>query len=234
RRGRRRRHRQPHLPGALRHRARVRAGDAADRPAVGGDRGAARARRRHRRLVGRAAARHPDAPRPLTWFALAWRTASRHPGRSALAMAGVAIIGALLFDMLLLSRGLLDSFGQLLQSSGYDVRIVAHDGLAVARSPIHAASALVADLQRLPEVEAVTLVRFEDGVARAGGNRERDVVLVGTTSQEGRGAWRLLRGSDLAAASAADGCAVVVAHGVASRLQVEPGAEIEVRVTLPS
>ena len=76
----------------------------------------------------------------MTSFALAWRTTTRYRARSALAMAGVAIIGALLFDMLLLSRGLVDSFADLLDTSGFDVRVVAHEGLPILRGPIHDAT----------------------------------------------------------------------------------------------
>ena len=50
-----------------------------------------------------------------------WR---REPARAVLAVAGVTVIGALLFDMLLLSRGLLVSFRDLLDTAGYDVRVV--------------------------------------------------------------------------------------------------------------
>jgi hypothetical protein len=46
----------------------------------------------------------------MTSFALAWRTAQRYRAQTILAIVGVAVIGALLFDMLLLSRGLLLSF----------------------------------------------------------------------------------------------------------------------------
>ena len=35
----------------------------------------------------------------MTSFALAWRTAKRYRARTLLAIAGVAVIGALLFDM---------------------------------------------------------------------------------------------------------------------------------------
>ena len=43
----------------------------------------------------------------MTAWGLAWRTVARNPARACLAIGGVAVIGALLFDMLLLSRGLL-------------------------------------------------------------------------------------------------------------------------------
>ena len=65
----------------------------------------------------------------MTPFALAWRTTTRYRARAILAIVGVAVIGALLFDMLLLSRGLLVSFARLLDAEGFDVRIVASQGL---------------------------------------------------------------------------------------------------------
>ena len=40
-------------------------------------------------------------------------------------MLGIAAVGALLFDMLLLSRGLLVSFRELLDAAGFDVRVTA-------------------------------------------------------------------------------------------------------------
>ena len=63
----------------------------------------------------------------MTARALAWRTMTAEPARAALAIAGVAVIGALLFDMLLLSSGLLVSFRDLLDGAGYDVRVSATD-----------------------------------------------------------------------------------------------------------
>ena len=50
-----------------------------------------------------------------------------------LAVGGVAVIGALLFDMLLLSRGLLVSFRDLLDTAGFDIRVVASEGSLVHR-----------------------------------------------------------------------------------------------------
>ena len=72
----------------------------------------------------------------MTALALAWKTAARYRARAVLAVAGVATIGALNFDMLLLSRGLLRSFEDLINSTGYDVRIVGNSGLPLARFPI--------------------------------------------------------------------------------------------------
>ena len=57
----------------------------------------------------------------------AWLSLVRQPTRALLGIAGIAAIGALLFDMLLLSRGLVLSFGDLLGQSGFDVRTLASE-----------------------------------------------------------------------------------------------------------
>src|SRR5262249_504912 len=118
RRDRRRRHRgtrESRVSDALRHGAGVRPGHGADCRAIDRDRAAARTARRRRRLMAASARRDPVAVSPMTSFGLAWRSTRRYRVRAILAVAGVAIIGALLFDMLLLSRGLLESFADLLR-----------------------------------------------------------------------------------------------------------------------
>ena len=50
-------------------------------------------------------------------LAFAARSLVRQPGRAALGILGIAAVGALLFDMLLLSRGLVVSFRHLLDSA---------------------------------------------------------------------------------------------------------------------
>ena len=86
----------------------------------------------------------------MTAWGLAWRTLVYNPGRAFLAIAGVAVIGALLFDMLLLSRGLLVSFRDLLDATGYDVRVVASEGSPIHRSPLAGAPSLADAIRRLP------------------------------------------------------------------------------------
>ncbi len=108
---------------------------------------------------------------------LAFRTVQRYRARTALATMGVAIIGALLFDMLLLSRGLVTSFADLLDHSGYDIRVLNSEGLSLARAPIPRASGVSAAIERLPEVAAVARIRFEPAVGRRRrriGNRRHD------------------------------------------------------------
>src|SRR5204863_1288124 len=130
-----------------------------DRGARDRGRRAARHSRRSRRLLDAAAPQHPVDRRPMTSLLLASRTVRRFRAQTVLAIVGVAVIGALLFDMLLLSRGLLLSFSELLASGGYDVRIVGATGLA-ARAPIPDSDDLVARIDRLPQVERVASIRI--------------------------------------------------------------------------
>jgi len=58
----------------------------------------------------------------MTW-SWALRDLLRHPVRSALSLLGVAVAAALLLDMVMLSGGIERSFGQLLRSRGYQLRV---------------------------------------------------------------------------------------------------------------
>src|SRR4029077_4450712 len=113
------------------------------------------------RLMDAASPRRPGAGRPMTAWGLAWRTIARSPARSVLAVSGVAVIGALLFNMLLLSRGLLVSFRDLLDTAGYDVRVLSAQGSMVHREPIADATSLANAIGRLPAVQRVALVRTD-------------------------------------------------------------------------
>jgi len=74
----------------------------------------------------------------MTALGFAWRSLVRQPARAALGILGVAAVGALLFDMLMLSRGLIVSMQDLLDRGGWDVRVSAGDlpasGLRVANA----------------------------------------------------------------------------------------------------
>ena len=54
---------------------------------------------------------------------LAWSSLVRHPGRTALAILGVAVSAAMLLDMVMLASGMQISFRALLARQGFDVRI---------------------------------------------------------------------------------------------------------------
>jgi putative ABC transport system permease protein len=166
----------------------------------------------------------------MTSLGLAWRTTKRYRVRAVLAVIGVAIIGALLFDMLLLSRGLLDSFADLLSSSGFDIRIVGSEGVPIVRFPIDGSTQLAADVRGLPEVRDVVLIRVEHATAQVNGRAPRDVTLVGTT-QTGGGPWTIVKGTNLPSAlSSPDRCPMLIARRLAAVLGVVPGSAVDLSV----
>ena len=99
----------------------------------------------------------------MSSIAFAWRRLVRQPGRTVLALLGVAAVGALQFDMLLLSRGLVVSLADRLDRVGFDMRVTTGDAMSIAGDRIERASDVVETVGRLPEVEAVTSMRIGDG-----------------------------------------------------------------------
>src|SRR5476649_1896687 len=95
-------------------------------------------------------------------FTFAARSLVRQPGRAALGILGIAAVGALLFDMLLLSRGLVVSFRDLLDSAGFDVRVMATPPGPIGGPRLPRASAMVADLAALPEVAEAVAIRMSE------------------------------------------------------------------------
>jgi putative ABC transport system permease protein len=167
----------------------------------------------------------------MTSFALAWRTAKRYRARTLLAIAGVAVIGALLFDMLLLSRGLLLSFADLLKGSGFDIRVVSGDGLA-PRLPIVGSARLADDIRRLPDVEHVLLIRIEPATFRATDKPPRGISLIGSSDAEQ--SWRIVKGSALdSPAAAAEACPVLVTRPLAAAVGLTPGDSVSINVRPP-
>jgi putative ABC transport system permease protein len=164
----------------------------------------------------------------MSGLTLARRTASRYRTRTALAIAGVAVIGALNFDMILLSRGLLVSFGQLLDEMGFDVRVTSGSGVPVPRQPIPGAEALAGELQRLPEVEQVAVLWFDSGSAEASGTG-RSVTLLGAGGSASSGGWTIVAGRNLDAPPGGGAPPVLVSRSVAEELGVSPGSRLRVR-----
>jgi putative ABC transport system permease protein len=166
----------------------------------------------------------------MTSLWLAWRTAQRYRARTLLAMAGVAVIGALLFDMLLLSHGLVASFADLLDHSGYDVRVFSAQGVLLARTPIPQAAELSAALERLPEVDSVARIRLARATTLGANGSDLDVTVVGSSHRGARVAWRVTRGADLPADTpSADRCPVLAGRHLAAALQLQPGATLPIR-----
>jgi hypothetical protein len=93
-------------------------------------------------------------------LAFAWRSLLRRRGRSALGILGIAAAGALMFDMLLLSRGLLVSVREMLDAFGFDVRVLASEGPPQARTPLDHAADAAGTLAALPEVASAVPFRI--------------------------------------------------------------------------
>jgi putative ABC transport system permease protein len=176
----------------------------------------------------------------MTSLLLASRTVRRYRAQTILAVVGIAVIGALLFDMLLLSRGLLLSFGDLLGRAGFDIRIVGGSGMAM-RLPIDRSASLVDEIRALPEVERVGTVRMEGAAVAVADRGLEPVTLIGA-SDAAAGAWTLVSGADLSAPqSRSAACPLLLGRPLASRLRVGPGSTVRlsirpygVRSALPS
>jgi putative ABC transport system permease protein len=169
----------------------------------------------------------------MTARGLAWRTVASRPARAALAVIGVTTIGALLFDMLLLSRGLLVSFRDLLDTAGYDVRVVATDALPL-RLPIANASAVARDIASLKEVRDVAVIRRERVTAASDGRTPVGATLIGAwTGADGR-AWRVTDGHGLTDARSAAEPPLVISQRFASAENLGPGSIVRLRLASTS
>jgi putative ABC transport system permease protein len=160
---------------------------------------------------------------------LAWRSLTREPLRAVLGVVGVAIVGALLLDMLLLSRGLLVSFRDLLQSTGYEVRVTATEAPPGLGPPLSAASEVVAALAALPEIHQVVAVRAADASALDAQGKPVRVTAIGMGARS-RSDWRVVSGGDLSGVPHE----VLVNVALARSLQLEPGAVLRLRPGRPS
>jgi putative ABC transport system permease protein len=170
----------------------------------------------------------------MTSRALAWRTMTAERARASLAIAGVAVIGALLFDMLLLSHGMLVSFRQLLDSAGYDVRVVATDSVML-RIPMLHASAFAEEIRRLPEVREAAVVRRDRAVVTGAGRPLAGVTILSVSPGAERHAWRIVEGEDLGGEGhASDPPPLVVNRKLARAASLSPGSRVRLRVALSS
>jgi putative ABC transport system permease protein len=161
-------------------------------------------------------------------WSFASKSLVRQPGRALLGMLGIAAIGALLFDMLLLSRGLIVSFRALLESAGFDVRVSAGQPPVTAGPRIADARAVLAAVRSLPSVEEAIAVRFGQALAAAPDGEALELFLTGADPTR-RHPWILLEGRDLSAHDEGGAAAVVVNRNLARRLAVAPGAQITLR-----
>lgn len=121
----------------------------------------------------------------------AWRSLVRQPARAMLGILGIAAVGALLFDMLLLSNGLVLSMEDMLRRTGFDLRV--SPGSGAIPDAVDTATALAA----LPEVASAVPMRFGDGnIPKPEGKLSPGVTLLGTGPTD-HPMWTLIRGEDL-------------------------------------
>ena len=164
-------------------------------------------------------------------LAFAWRSLVRQPARATLGILGVAAVGALLFDMLLLSQGLITSMRDLLDRYGWDIRVTAGDlprqgpripdGVAAAQAIAH-----------LPSVGGVLLIRIADArINRPSGApitaSFQGVALQGTNAT--RPPWTILRGGDPRGPGD-----IVISESIAKSAQLTPDTRVMLQASCTS
>jgi putative ABC transport system permease protein len=160
--------------------------------------------------------------RPAT---LAWRSLVRQPARASLGIAGIAAVGALLFDMLLLSRGLVVSFRDLLDSAGFDVRVTATESLPTAGPPMERVAELCARIRALPQVQEVVPLDFGMAEALDG----EGLYLIGSGPRPRR-TWTMIEGEPLPDEPPAEGPPPVVLNlNLARDLGAGPGDTVRLQ-----
>ena len=130
-------------------------------------------------------------------LACAWRSLVRQPARAALGILGVAAVGALLFDMLLLSEGLVLSMRDMLDRMNFDIRVTSTEQVPGRGPDVTNAAAAAAGIATLPSVRAVVTIRGEDvGISHGDGRPARGSIL--GVGGNGERPWTIVRGADVA------------------------------------
>ena len=162
----------------------------------------------------------------MTSFGLAWRNLVRQPARAVLGILGVAAVGALLLDMLMLSQGLIVSFADILERTGFDIRVTATESLPLMGPRIEDTAQASADLASLSEVEAVVPGRLASAELEGRGGETFQAVFFGT-GPGARMPWRLVEGQPLD--SVGDPPPILINRNVAELLELVPGSSLPLR-----
>jgi putative ABC transport system permease protein len=155
----------------------------------------------------------------------AWRSLVRQPARALLGIVGVAAVGALLFDMLLLSQGLVVSMRDLLDRTGWDVRVTSTGDFPGQGPRIEDAAGTAAAIAALPSVRAAIALRFADGRLDLDNGVALAVAFQGV-SGEAPPPWTVVRGRDALADDE-----LVINEAIADVAGIEPGAAVTVRAS---
>jgi len=157
-------------------------------------------------------------------LARALRGLARHPVRTALSVAGIAVAAALLLNMVMLGGGLERSFEQLLLGRGFQVRLTPRGTLPFdSEATMRDATDLVRRLRADPEIAEAGAILGTAVQAVAGDSL---VPMVGYgVDPEGQGVYQVEAGSDL---RPGDPDGVLVGRPAAERLGWVVGDTIRV------
>ena len=155
----------------------------------------------------------------------AWRSLVRQPARASLGILGVAAVGALLFDMLLLSNGLVTSMRDLFAGAGFNIRVTASESLPGTGPLIEHADDATRRIAALPSVESVIALRVAQATLSRVGERDRFASFQGAGGGTQR-PWSIVRGRHPEGPRE-----VVVNENTVRRMPAELGDEITVRAS---
>jgi putative ABC transport system permease protein len=160
----------------------------------------------------------------------AWRSLVRQPARAVLGVLGVAAVGALLLDMLLLSQGLIVSMRDLLDRSGWDIRVSAGDlpgrGLRIADAQRHAEQ-----IATLSSVRAALIVRVADARIERPTGAPLPAVFEGVSGHSRHAEpmtppWTVVRGREATGANE-----VVIDQAISAAANLQVGDTITMRAS---
>jgi len=128
-------------------------------------------------------------------FVLALASLRRARSRTLLAVAGVAIAAAMLLDMVMLATGLHASFGELLRSRGFEIRLAPRGTLPFdTEATITGAKAIIRTLGGHPAIDGVSPV-LGASVHVVGGDQPVTAFALGVDPAR-QGDYEIVSGSD--------------------------------------
>jgi putative ABC transport system permease protein len=149
------------------------------------------------------------------------RNLRRHPFRTALSIAGIAVASAMLLDMVMLRGGLEASFADLLLVRGYQIRVTPKGTLPLdSEATLSGAAGLAATMRRDPGVASVAPLVATSIYGRRIADPDSVVTLFGYgIDPRDQGLYQVLRGADLAPRDSAgvllsDAAAVTLGAGI--------------------
>jgi putative ABC transport system permease protein len=163
-------------------------------------------------------------------LAFAWRSLRRQPARAVLGVIGVAAVGALLFDMLLLSHGLMISMKDLLDRAGFDVRITATPTLPGSGPRIRNARSTAAAIARLPQVEEAVALRLGEAEFVVHTATPRSFGSFFGVNNSRRRLWTILEGRDIASVAGKTET-VLINRALADQAKLRVGDSLSLRAS---